>query len=85
MLVLSDDTHFVIGVLRQALRLGWSVGDRRHERVNSLVRLLDWETIERQGQAVVFVNRMTTYSGPSAASRGPLQQDCDLTNRTIDT
>eukprot|EP00972_Heterocapsa_arctica_P075236 11099835-Heterocapsa_arctica.AAC.1 len=65
MLVLSDDTHFVIAVLRQALRLGWSAGDRQHARVHSLVRLVDWETVERQGHAVVFITRMVTYAQPA--------------------
>ena len=65
MLVLSDDTHFIIGCLRQSLRLGWSGADRQHDRIHSLVRLLDWETIEREGQAVVFIDRMTTYAQPA--------------------
>eukprot|EP00972_Heterocapsa_arctica_P009010 1325400-Heterocapsa_arctica.AAC.1 len=45
MLVLSDDTHFVIGALRQDCRLGWANAERLHEQVNNVVRLIGWETI----------------------------------------
>jgi hypothetical protein len=75
MLVLSDDTHFVIGVLRQDCRLGWANGERLHEQLNRVIKLIGWETMARDGQAVVFINRLGTYSGPLGTWRAARTTD----------
>eukprot|EP00972_Heterocapsa_arctica_P059350 8751532-Heterocapsa_arctica.AAC.1 len=78
MMVLSDDTHFVIGALRHDCRLGWANAERLREQVNNVVRLIGWETIVRDGQAVVFINRLTTYSGLSGTGRTTRAIDADV-------
>eukprot|EP00972_Heterocapsa_arctica_P108890 16034555-Heterocapsa_arctica.AAC.1 len=63
-MVLVDNRHFVIAYLTPLARQQLSTTNPRRVRTNSIIRLVEWETVSRQGQPVVFVSALIIYAQP---------------------